>query len=114
MKCTLLNFNDLFNPANLITNHEPVNKSTKKFNPDGVFSEKIFGRLDSEGTEYSCQCGYMRGRFYSGETCIKCGTEVDIIDPLITKQGWIDLEGNFLINPLFHHSLHSEVSKLSY
>lgn len=94
-----------FNPENIISNPEILGKrikvfddeegyiDEKEFADDGLFSKRIFG--DSENTEfdYSCKCGNLRGKFYEGVTCDKCGEQVKLVEANIEKTGWIDLSG---------------------
>lgn len=91
-----------FDPSKVVTDHVPVIEKTGKFSDDGVFSERIFGRMPSSGREYACDCGHMEGRFYEGTVCTKCGTPVTCRDTVFSKRGWVDLgEGRQIVSPLF-------------
>lgn len=90
-----------FDPSKTVTDHVPVIEKTGKFSDSGVFSERIFGRMPSNGREYSCDCGHTEGRFYEATLCPKCGTEVTCRDTVFSKRGWIDLGGHAIISPLF-------------
>ena len=47
--------------------------SKKGFNPDGLFSERIFGPVKS----YTCACGTYWGRNKAGEVCSECGVKIE-------------------------------------
>jgi DNA-directed RNA polymerase subunit beta' len=44
----------------------------KKFHPDGLFSEQIFGPIRN----YTCQCGIYHGVSKSGGKCEECGVSI--------------------------------------
>jgi DNA-directed RNA polymerase beta' subunit len=111
MRLEFLDFNDFYSEVNVITNHEPIDPKTKKFNPDGIFSETIFGRLDNEGAQFSCDCKKYRGKFYLGKKCETCETEVRFIEPIIKRIGWIDLGPFYIVNPNFYNFLSKIFSK---
>jgi DNA-directed RNA polymerase beta' subunit len=112
LKLEYINFKEIFDSRKVITNHEGVDPKTKKFNPDGIFSEEIFGRLDNEGMQYSCECGDYVGKFYLGKICENCGTEVKFIEPSVERIGWIDLGEDFrIINPVFYNFILKLFSK---
>jgi hypothetical protein len=105
MKLTFIHFDEFFNGKGIITNHEPVDIKTKKFTQDGVFSETIFGKLDNEGVQYSCQCGKFKGKFFLGKKCDSCSNEVVFTEPLIKRIGWILLDEYYVVNPNFYNLL---------
>lgn len=69
----------------------------KKFNPDGLFSEQIFGPVNN----YTCQCGTYYGISKSGGTCDVCG--VDIVNSRLRRERFakISLPIN-IVNPIFY------------
>ena len=101
MQLTLVTLDSGFTPAQVVRDPVPVVEKTGKFSDEGVFSERIFGRLPSSGREYACDCGAIEGRFYEGATCSKCGSQVTCRDTVFSKRGWIDLGDHQIISPLF-------------
>ena len=94
-----------FNPLNIVSNDNVFgkrNKETddievsdqKEFADDGIFSKRIFGDIENTNYDYSCECGNLRGKFYEGDICTKCGTEVKYSGNNIDKVGWIDISGD--------------------
>jgi DNA-directed RNA polymerase subunit beta' len=55
-----------------ITKPETINYRTQRYEPDGLFCEKIFG----PSKDWECYCGKYKRIRYSGITCDKCGVEV--------------------------------------
>lgn len=47
--------------------------SKKSFNPNGLFSERIFGPVKS----YTCACGHLWGKHKQGEVCQECGVTIE-------------------------------------
>lgn len=102
MKLEMISLEHSFNPDNLITSHEIFARKVetvvdgseyreqKTFADDSLFSKRIFGDMDTE-EEYSCECGKLKGKFYDGKECDKCGTCVSFVGLNINKYGWIDL-----------------------
>ena len=100
LECISLEHN--FNPDNLVTSHEIFTRKVetvidggdireqKTFSDDSLFSRRIFGDMDSE-EEFACECGKLKGKFYEGKCCDKCGAPVSFIGLNINKYGWIDL-----------------------
>ena len=94
-----------FNTNNIGSNPEILGKKIKifddeegyidekEFSDDGLFSKRIFGDTENTDTEYSCECGNLKGKFYEGVVCEKCGTPVRFCEANINKVGWIDLSG---------------------
>jgi DNA-directed RNA polymerase beta' subunit len=101
MKIKLVSLNKDFDITKVVSNHIPLIEKTGKFSDEGVFSERIFGRLPSSGREYSCDCKLFEGRFYEGILCKECHTPVTCRDTVFSKKGWIDLVDYNIINPLF-------------
>jgi DNA-directed RNA polymerase beta' subunit len=104
MRLNLLNIDEMFDPSALVTSHEGVLKNNK-LNPEGIYSERIFGRLDQESVQYSCGCGQTRGHFNVDEECSQCKTKVVSTEPTISKMGWIDIGPYPIINPNFYRLL---------
>ena len=102
MKLEMVSLEHSFNPDNLVTSHEIFARKVetvldgseyreqKTFADDSLFSKRIFGDMDTE-EEYSCECGKLKGKFYDGKECDKCGTVVSFVGLNINKYGWIDL-----------------------
>jgi DNA-directed RNA polymerase beta' subunit len=103
MKLKFLRDEDVFNPNNVITDHEPVDFQKKTFNKNGIFSETIFGKMDNEGVQWSCSCGEVRGAFFAGQICHECGTVVQDTEPTVSRIGWILLHNHKILNPIFFH-----------
>lgn len=99
-----------FDPNKVVTDSSPVVDKTGKFSDGGIFSERIFGRMPSSDSEYSCDCGQTSGRYNEGVTCMNvfCQTVVTCRDSVYDKQGWIDLGGHAIINP----RLFADISKI--
>jgi DNA-directed RNA polymerase beta' subunit len=102
MRIKLVSLSKGFDPSKIVFDHVPVIEKSGKFSEYGVFSEKIFGRLPSSGREYSCDCGAIEGRPFSGMICKRCDTEVVCKDTVFSKRGWVDLNGHQIISPLFY------------
>jgi len=109
-----LNFGEWFNSSNgkdnVVTKEKPLNSKTMKstFADDGIFSERIFGSLN-DLENYQCSCGNLTGHFYKDELCSVCNTRVERSKSTLERIGWIDLNDNYLINPIFFQLL-SKVS----
>lgn len=105
MRFELIKLDRDFNPNNVVTNHEPIDKKSNrnKFTNDGIFSEIIFGKMPSTGRDYSCECGETHGKFLNQLICNECGTKVIDRSAIFDKKGWIDLGGYYVINPLFYY-----------
>jgi DNA-directed RNA polymerase beta' subunit len=101
MQIKLISLDRGFSPDKVVTNPNPLLDKAGTFSDDGVFSERIFGRMPSSGREYSCDCGHMEGRFYEGSLCSKCGQEVIQRDTAFAKRGWVDLGEYRILSPLF-------------
>lgn len=91
-----------FDSSKVVTDHIPVIEKTGKFSDEGVFSERIFGRMPSSGREYACDCGAVEGRFYERTICKECGTPVTCRDTVFSKRGWVDLGRHKILSPLFY------------
>ena len=55
-----------------ITKPETINYRTQRYEPEGLFCEKIFG----PAKDWECYCGKYKRIRYKGIVCDKCGVEV--------------------------------------
>jgi hypothetical protein len=94
-----------FDPERVITNPKAIDEKDKRFTDDGIFSPRIFGKVDGSGESFSCACGEVEGRFHSGEICPKCGERVRYRTSDVTRRGWIDLGEHRIVNPFFYKQL---------
>jgi DNA-directed RNA polymerase beta' subunit len=102
MQTAFINLQNLYDPNRVITSPQPLTKD-KKFNPDGVYSEVLFGKKnDSEMISYHCECGKYKGKFLEGYVCEDCKTEVKKAESMLDKLAWIDLGRFYIINPVFY------------
>ena len=62
--------------------------SKKKYHPDGLFSEQIFGPIKN----YTCQCGTYYGISKSGGKCDLCG--VDIVNSDVRRKRFAKIKIN--------------------
>jgi DNA-directed RNA polymerase beta' subunit len=85
----------------LITNVEGWGRD-KKWTPDGLYSERIFGRMYGDSSAYACACGAMHGRFNQGQVCFDCNEEVIRREFAIKRFGAIHFGGEYLISPFFY------------
>ena len=69
----------------------------KKFYPQGLFSEQIFGPVKN----YTCQCGTYYGLSKSGGKCTTCGVDIINSDSRRTRFAKIDLP-IAVVNPIFY------------
>ena len=69
----------------------------KKFHPEGLFSEQIFGPIKN----YTCQCGTYYGLSKSGGRCTTCGVDIINSDARRTRFAKITLPIP-VVNPLFY------------
>ena len=99
MRLKMINSSEYFDSSKIIDDHHILGKldkatNKKTYTPGGLFSPNIFTDIDINNEEYSCECGNMRGKFYNGATCPKCGKTVEWVGRSIDRMGWIDLSGN--------------------
>lgn len=71
--------------------------SKRKFHPEGLFSEQIFGPIKN----YTCQCGTYYGLSKSGGKCTTCNVDIVNSDTRRTRFAKITLPIP-VINPLFY------------
>ncbi len=69
----------------------------KKFHPQGLFSEQIFGPIKN----YTCQCGTYYGLSKSGGNCSTCGVDIINSDVRRTRFAKIILP-IYVVNPIFY------------
>lgn len=62
---------------------------------------------DAFAEMYSCRCGELRGKVFSGETCPICKTEVEYRDVDLSITGWIMIDNFKLIQPVFYKKIAS-------
>ena len=55
-----------------ITKPETINYRTQRYEPEGLFCEKIFGPV----RDWECNCGKYKGIKFKGITCDRCGVTV--------------------------------------
>src|SRR5574340_431514 len=89
-----LNFNSFCENLPEVTSIKIMDK--KKFHPEGLFSEQIFGPLNN----YTCQCGIYYGSSKEGYLCEECGVQVLNSDERRRKFAKIVLPIK-VVNPLF-------------
>lgn len=111
MKLKLINLDKKFNPEKIVTNPTFFDKQ-KGFTDDGIFSEKIFGQLQNENYQFSCQCGATKGKFYLGHNCPQCNTIVSFTESIASKIGWINLSNEYeFINPIMYQFIKKIIGK---
>ena len=72
----------------------------RKFHPEGLFSEQIFGPVKN----YTCQCGTYYGVSKSGGSCELCNVRITNSDERRTTFAKITLPMK-VVNPLFYDLL---------
>jgi DNA-directed RNA polymerase beta' subunit len=79
-----------------------INKQSIQAVDNGIYTKEL-GDLpdtDKDIREFSCDCGYLHARFYSGMICDKCNTVCKSqYGADITRVGWIDISPFCIINP---------------
>jgi DNA-directed RNA polymerase beta' subunit len=111
LKIEICNFSNLFNPSNVITNFEGIDSKTKKFREDGIYSEKIFGRMYGQNNEYSCNCRKIQAKYNEGVLCTQCGTHVIKRESKLNELAWVDLNDYKIINPQMFPFLQKLIGK---
>jgi len=110
MRFNIINFDDFFNPENVITTNQAMVK--KNFAINGIYSENIWGKLYGNEIDYSCTCGNLFGEYNLGLKCNDCDSEVIRKDSIINKMGWIYFKDYKLINPFFFPFIAKYIGKL--
>ncbi len=91
----ILDYNVFCQELKEVTSTKIFNK--RKFHPEGLFSEQIFGPLNN----YTCQCGIYYGVSKSGGVCDICG--VDVIRARTRRERFAKIILPFkVVNPLFY------------
>jgi len=90
-----LDFDTFCENLDEITTTKIVNK--KKFHPNGLFSEQIFGPLKN----YTCQCDIYHGVSKLNSKCDLCGVDIVNSDERRKRFAKITLP-IYIINPLFY------------
>lgn len=106
MRTEFVDLESLYDPNRVISNPQPLTKD-KSFSDDGLFSERLFGKSnsDSDMLSYSCECGKYKGKFLRGYMCDECKTEVKFQEPMLEKLAWISLGKYHIINPVFYYEI---------
>lgn len=79
---------------------------------NGIFSTKYGTTLqDAEpyGNRYRCKCGHYSKKFYTGQVCPICKTQVKYVDDNFTYFGWIILKDPYHI---IHPNLYMNIASL--
>jgi len=91
----ILNYSDFCENLDEVTSLKTFGK--KKFNPEGLFSEQIFGPVRN----YTCQCGIYHGVSKSGSVCDICGVPIINSDSRRKTFAKIVIPIS-VVNPLFY------------
>ena len=96
----ILNYSEFCNPLDEITSLKVIAK--KKYHPEGLFSEQIFGPIKN----YTCQCGAYYGPSHqkTGGKCDLC--KVDIVNSDVRRKRFAKIRIPIpVVNPLFYDLL---------
>ena len=96
----ILNYQEFCEPLDEVTSLKVIAK--KKFHPEGLFSEQIFGPVKN----YTCQCGtyYGPSNVKTGSKCNLC--KVDIVNSDVRRTRFAKIILPFpIVNPLFYDLL---------
>jgi DNA-directed RNA polymerase beta' subunit len=107
MKLSIVDFEEGFDPSSVIAN--PVSEKNGVFFEDGLYSESVFGSMNGLDVEYRCKCRFMFGIHTDGMLCPKCSTTSQKCETVVSKRGWIDLEGVRLIHPAMYFFLETYI-----
>jgi len=89
-----LDFKEFTKDLKEVTTSKIIHK--KKFHPEGLFSEQIFGPLKN----YTCQCNTFHGVAHEGSTCDTC--KVDIVNSSERRRRFAKIKLPLpVVNPLF-------------
>ena len=94
----ILNYHSFCEELPEVTSLKTIGK--KKFHPDGLFSEQIFGPVKN----YTCQCGTYYGISKSGGTCDLCKVDIANSDERRKRFAKIVLPMK-VVNPLMYDLL---------
>ena len=88
VRLTLASPDQILNWSNgEVTKPETINYRTQRYEPDGLFCEKIFG----PSKDWECYCGKYKRIRYNGIVCDKCGVEVTRAIVRRERMGYIKL-----------------------
>jgi DNA-directed RNA polymerase subunit beta' len=94
----ILNYDTFCENLDEVTSLKPFGK--RKFHPEGLFSEQIFGPLRN----YTCQCGKYHGVSKVGSQCSEC--KVDIVNSDERRKRFAKITIPIkVVNPLFYDLL---------
>jgi DNA-directed RNA polymerase subunit beta' len=94
----LLNYSQFCEDLEEVTSLKVFSK--RKFHPEGLFSEQIFGPLKN----YTCQCGTYYGVSKSGGKCSLCN--VDIVNSDVRRKRFAKIQLPFkVVSPIFYDLL---------
>jgi DNA-directed RNA polymerase subunit beta' len=94
----ILDYNSFCDNLDEVTSLKTFGK--KKFHPEGLFSEQIFGPVKN----YTCQCGRYYGISRTGDKCTLCN--VDIVNSDVRRKRFAKITIPVpVVNPLFYDLL---------
>ena len=64
---------------------------------------------DSFRERYRCECGELKGKTYKDEICPMCGEPVTFKDVDYKIFGWIVLQHNYIIHPLWYNIIETAI-----
>src|SRR5947209_11689927 len=70
-----------------VTSTDTLHYETRQPDPDGLFSERIFGPT----RDFSCACGRYKRERFTGRICEKCGVQVTMSAVRRERMGHIEL-----------------------
>lgn len=107
---------DLLSGKGIIIDSAEAYDAKKRKIYNGLQSEfwgTDFGDENAFQERYSCKCHKYIGKAYVGTVCEQCGTEVDYVEPDVTKFGWIVLKyGRKVISPIYAEKLSDALGKV--
>lgn len=92
---------------------EPAIKHQSKLY-NGIQSERFGADFDSdEGMKYRYRCvnGCTTGKLFNGSTCPECGTKVEMRDIDLQITGWMVLDNDHIIHPIYYNKLTSVIGE---
>lgn len=100
-----------------ITDVEPFKGGNDARVMNGIQSPKFSTDWSNDNAfeeRYRCKCGQTTGRVFDGEICPACGSEVKFRDVNFNIYGWIRLNDNSVIQPLYYRMLESLIGKRNF
>lgn len=85
-----------------------LDSKLKEKNPRGIHSQKFgtdFSDEDAFADRYTCKCKNVIGKVYEGNTCNICKTVVRFVDVNVEMTGWVFLDHDKIIQPLYYKLL---------